>query len=414
VGLKDIRSTPLDTFVPGVEVHLNIVDQILEGKFLSRSIEAEGIEAVAIITVGLFIIIFSPFLGAAMQAAVVFVTLITGIYAGLQAFKNYGLLLDVTYPAFSVLALFMLSTVLTYLRSEREKRQVRQAFGLYISPDFMNELTRSPDKLKLGGETRELSVMFSDIRRFTTISEGLGPQELIQMMNDFLTPMSDLVMQNRGTIDKYIGDAMMAFWNAPLDDTHHARNACLTALKMQDCLTPINQKIVESLGASHPLLEVGIGINTGPCAVGNMGSRQRFAYSALGDAVNLASRLEGQTKYYGVPIIIGEETQRIAEEFAVFELDYIKVQGKEKPVHIYGLYADESVNSDPDFKVMLQKHKTMLDFYREGSFTKARECLSASHPDYLQKTYSIYMARIDHYIKNPPVNWQGVFEAESK
>jgi adenylate cyclase len=145
-----------------------------------------------------------------------------------------------------------------------------------------------------------------------------------------------------------------------------------------------------------------------------MGSRQRFAYSALGDAVNLASRLEGQTKYYGVPIIIGETTQKAAEEFAVFELDYIKVQGKEKPVHIYGLYGDKAVAASDDFKSMHEKHMRMIDLYREGNFTKARDCLLLPYPAYLQKTYSLYASRIEHYIKSPPQNWQGVFEAESK
>ena len=194
VGLKDIRSTPLDTFIPGVEVHLNIVDQILQGKFLSRSIEAEGLEAVSILLTGLFIIIFAPFMGAILQALIVTGIITGAVYGGWYAFEEHGMLIDVTYPVMSVLAIFMLSIVLTYLRTEREKREVRQAFGLYISPDFMQELTEDPDKLKLGGEIKDLTVMFTDIRSFTTISEGLTPEELIQLMNDFLTPMSDLVM----------------------------------------------------------------------------------------------------------------------------------------------------------------------------------------------------------------------------
>ena len=414
VGLKDIRSTPLDTFVPGVEVHLNIIDQILHGQYLSRSMEAEGLEAFAIIAAGLFIIIFAPFFGAVMQAAVVLATLIAGIYAGLSAFQQYGLLIDVTYPAFSVLALFMLSTVLTYLRAERERRQVRQAFGLYISPDFMKELTRHPDKLKLGGETRELTVMFTDIRKFTSISEGLGPQELIQMMNDFLTPMSDLVMQNRGTIDKYIGDAMMAFWNAPLDDVDHARHACLTALKMQECLTPINQKIKEQFGSSRPLLEIGIGLNTGPCAVGNMGSRQRFAYSALGDAVNLASRLEGQTKYYGVPIIVGEDTKDSAPSLAFLELDYIKVQGREDPVHIYALCGDENLARSDEFQVISERHHHMMTLYYEGKFKEAQDIILKGAPAKVEKMYDLFLQRTKEFIDNPPKDWSGVFEAKSK
>lgn len=414
VGLKDIRSTPLDTFIPGVEVHLNIIDQILQGKFLTRSIEAEGAEAVVIIAVGLFIILFAPFIGALSQALFVIIIILTGIHAGLYAFREYGLLIDVTYPAFSVLAIFMVSTVLTYLRSERERRQVRQAFGLYISPAFIEELARDPEKLKLGGDIRELSVMFTDIRRFTTISEGLSPQELIQLMNDFLTPMSDLVMENRGTIDKYIGDAMMAFWNAPLDDTDHARHACRTALKMQEALSPVNEGIQARAGKDAPVLQVGIGINSGLCAVGNMGSRQRFAYSALGDAVNLASRLEGQTKYYGVPIIIGQATRERAPDFAALEIDLVRVQGKENVVRIYALCGDEAAAQTQPFKAMQKKHDEMMALYRQGDFPAVKK-LSEQVPDaFLRKLYEVYAGRVQAFIKNPPENWDGVFEAKSK
>ncbi len=416
VGLKDIRSTPLDTFIPGVEVHLNIIDQIIQGKFLNRSIEAEGLEAVSIFAVGIFIILFAPFIGALSQAGVVICVLTGGIYAGIYAFEKYGLLIDVAYPALSVLAIFMLSTMLTYLRAEREKRAVRQAFGLYISPDFMQELTHDPDKLRLGGETRDLSVMFTDIRNFTTISEGLPPQELIQMMNDFLTPMSDLVMQNRGTIDKYIGDAMMAFWNAPLDDPHHARHACKTALQMQAAVEPVNQNIKAKGGTT--LLKVGIGINSGPCAVGNMGSKQRFAYSTLGDAVNLASRLEGQTKGYGVSVIIGEATQAAAPEFAVLELDLIRVKGKTKPARIFALLGDENMAVSENFKKLRAAHDAMMKSYRLGDFAETLKCIEdCARIEFLdlKSLYDMYRQRVQTLYDYPPEGgWEGVYEAKGK
>lgn len=422
VGLKDIRSTPLDTFLPGVEVHLNIVDQILQGKFLNRSIEAEGIEAVAILATGLFIILFAPFIGALAQAAIVMCVIGGLIYGGWFAFDQYGMLIDVTYPSFALLALFMLSTILTYLRSEEEKQQVRQAFGLYISPDFMKELTESPDKLKLGGEIKELSVMFSDIRNFTSISEGLKPEELIQLMNGFLTPMSDLVMKNRGTIDKYMGDAMMAFWNAPLDVDEHAKLACKTALSMQTALDALNegleQKAKES-GRQPVLLKAGIGINTGDCAVGNMGSRQRFAYSALGDAVNLASRLEGQTKQYGVGILVGEETYRQASDMALLELDLLRVKGKAVPVRVYALLGCEDMAALPEFQQWREKHDEMLHAYRKKKFDVALRalevCEKESVSDDLREAYAMYKQRITNLTDNPPpTDWDGVFEAASK
>lgn len=415
VGLKDIRSTPLDTFIPGVEVHLNIIDQILQGKYLSRSIEAEGTEAVAILGVGLFIILFAPFIGALSLALIVVAVLTAGIYAGWYAFITQGLLIDVTYPAFSVLAIFMLSTILTYLRTEQEKQAVRQAFGLYISPDFMKELTDNPEKLRLGGETRDLTVMFTDIRNFTTISESMKPDELIHLMNDFLTPMSDLVMQNRGTIDKYIGDAMMAFWNAPLDDPDHARHACLTGLAMQSALEPINQVLKNKGGTT--LLKVGIGINSGPGAVGNMGSRQRFAYSVLGDTVNLASRLEGLTKQYGVGIIIGENTHEKMTDFAALELEVIRVKGKNKPVRIFTLLGDVNMKESAAFENIKLLHNEMLKAWRAGEFAKviklAKECEVLKFSG-LETAYGFYIERAEKLLKDPPKDWDGIYDAKSK
>ena len=421
VGLKDVRSTPLNTFVSGVEVHLNIIDQILHGQFLSRSLEAEGFEALVILTTGLFIIVFAPFIGVVSQTVIVTGVIAALIYAGWYAFSALGMLVDISYPSLSVLAILMLSSVLTYIRSERERRAVRQAFGLYISPDFMKELTADPDKLRLGGEIRDLTVMFTDIRSFTTISEGLAPEELIQLMNDFLTPMSDLVMQNRGTIDKYMGDAMMAFWNAPLDDTYHARNACRAALGMQAALEPINARIrTRALAEGRPatLLNCGIGINTGPCAVGNMGSKQRFAYSTLGDAVNLASRLEGQTKTYDVHILVGESTVKQAPDFAFIEIDLVQVKGKNLPVNVYTLIGDEVVARGQEFQSWCTAHESMLKAYRardfEGAFKLISICEEKSGGK-LETLYALYSERTITMMKNPPpADWNGVYEAKTK
>jgi len=307
------------------------------------------------------------------------------------------------------------------LKIEFEKRQVRDAFGLYISPDFMRELTDNPDKLKLGGEIRNMTTMFTDIRSFTTISEGLTPEELIQLMNDFLTPMSDLVMQNRGTIDKYMGDAMMAFWNAPLDDANHARNACVTALGMQAALAPINETLVKKAAEANakPIkLQAGIGINTGPSAVGNMGSKQRFAYSALGDPVNLASRLESQTKNYGVEILIGENTYREVQDFAILEMDLIQVKGKSIPARIFALFGDQAFAQSAEFQAQKNLHQALIDHYRKGDFKaaikSAKACLTADALS-LAKVYDMYQQRCEDLIANPPEGeWAGVYVATSK
>lgn len=420
-GLRDIRSTPLDIFVPGVEVHVNVVEQIIQQKFLKRPSIIAGVEAAVIGLAGLCIIVLAPFMNVILLGGMT-ILLAGGMFAGSwMMFADKGILLDPVYPSLSLGLLFLVSSLLSYVRSESERRQVRQAFGYYISPEFMEELTKNPDKLKLGGEVRDLTVMFTDIRSFTTISEHLTPEQLIHLMNDFLTPMSDLVMGNRGTIDKYMGDAMMAFWNAPLDDPDHARHACLTALKMNEALIPVNAQVkaqAEKEGRVPVLLNAGIGINTGPCSVGNMGSRQRFAYSALGDAVNLASRLEGQTKAYGVNIMLGENTKNMVPDLALLELDLIQVKGKEEPVRVFTLLGDESVAAADEFKTWMAAHNGFLAAYRAADFGCAAQELktardAASIP--MDIYYDLFSARIAAYTKNPPPeNWGGVFVALDK
>lgn len=419
-GLRDIRSTPLDIFIPGVEVHVNVVEQILQGKYLKRPNLIGGVEAVIIGVAGLLIIALGPIINALALGLFTMVMMIWMFYGSWLAYQG-GLLIDPVYSSVVLSLLFLVSSLLSYVRSEAERRQVRQAFGLYIAPSFMEELTRNPDKLKLGGEVRDLTIMFTDIRNFTKISESLKPEELIQLMNDFLTPMSDLVMGNRGTIDKYMGDAMMAFWNAPLDDADHARHACLAALKMNEALIPINEQVkakAEADGRVPVLLNAGIGINTGPCSVGNMGSRQRFAYSALGDAVNLASRLEGQTKTYGVNLLVGEDTQKLVADLAFIELDLLRVKGRAKPVKVFNLVGDNNVAQSADFKAWATAHNAMLAGYRIADFNCAAQDLKTAREaagGRLSAYYDLYAARIADLMKNPPAaGWDGVFEATSK
>jgi adenylate cyclase len=418
-GLRDIRSTPLDIFVPGVEVHVNVAEQILQGKFLIRPDIVVGVEAAVIAAAGLLIIICAPFANAILLGILTSSLMGSMFILSWMGFRDFGVLLDPVYPGICLSFLFLVSSLFSYIRSEAERRRVRTAFGLYISPAFMNELTKNPEKLKLGGEVRDLTVMFSDIRNFTSISEQLSPEELIVLMNDFLTPMSDLVMENRGTIDKYMGDAMMAFWNAPLDDEDHARHACLAALKMQEALAPVNDALklrAEKEGRTAILLKAGIGLNTGPCSVGNMGSRQRFAYSALGDAVNLASRLESQTKFYGVNIIAGEETKALAPDLGFLELDMIRVKGKDKPVRIYALQGDENwIGANTEWH---SAHESMIAKYRMQDFDSAYQNMVLARKvagGVLEKCYDLYAQRITSFMRNPPQkDWDGVYTAQEK
>lgn len=420
-GLKDIRSTPLNLFIPGVELHLNIIEQIVQGQYLIRPTLMLGVEIFFTLAVGLLIILLAPFLNAVLLALITLATIMGITFTSLWAYDNDGLLLDPIYPSLTIFVISIVAALLTYIRTEMERRAVKQAFGLYISPDYMKELTENPDQLRLGGELREISVMFTDIRSFTTISEQLRPDELIHLMNDFLTPMSDLVMSNRGTIDKYMGDAMMAFWNAPLADPDHARNACIAALSMNKALEPINAQLArdaEAKGKAPIRLQAGIGVNTGPGAVGNMGSRQRFAYSVLGDAVNLASRLEGQTKSYGVDNLIGEATYTAVKDFATLELDLIRVKGKLQPVRIYTLLGDHEAAKDPAFHVLQMDHAKLLKLYREREFKAALDILSdclAHAPRSITGYYAMMRERIEALQKTPPdESWDGVFVAQSK
>ena len=420
-GLRDIRSTPLDIFVPGVEVHVNVVEQILQGKYLKRPDVIAGVEAAILGLAGFLIIILAPFINV-IWLGLFTATLMGGMFYGsFYAFTSEGLLIDPVYSSAVLSALFLVSSLLSYVRSEADRRQVKTAFGHYVSPAFLEELSKNPEKLKLGGEVKDLTVMFTDIRNFTKISENLSPEELTQLMNDFLTPMSDLVMESRGTIDKYMGDAMMAFWNAPLDDPDHARQACLTALKMNEALKPVNDVIAKRAteeGREPLLLRAGIGINTGPCSVGNMGSKQRFAYSALGDAVNLASRLEGQTKTYGVEILIGEDTQKLVFDLAMLELDLIQVVGREKPVRVYTLIGDASEAQSEAFKKWQAAHNGMLAAYRIADFScAAQDCKEALEfsDGKLKEYYELYQDRIIELTKNPPSeDWSGIYVAQSK
>jgi len=420
-GLKDLRNTPLGAFRPGVEIHANVIEQILQNEYLLRPNIAQNAEQLFIIGVGLFMIMLAPLINV-IALGFICVTLIAGVgFGSVFAYTQFGVLMDPVYPSLSVLVIFLASVILTYIRVEAEKRQVRSAFGLYISPDFMKELTSNPDKLKLGGEIRDLTVMFTDIRSFTTISEGLTPEELIGLMNDFLTPMSDLVMKNRGTIDKYMGDAMMAFWNAPLDDPDHERHACIAALKMNEALVPINEQVkikAEKIGKPAVLLNAGIGINSGPCAVGNMGSRQRFAYSTLGDTVNLASRLEGQTKSYGVNILIGESTQNKITDMATLELDLIQVKGKTKPVRIFTLLGDDEYARSAEFQKLSKLHHAMIQSYRGQQFDDVIDLCRKASPmmgGYLSYYYKVFEERAVDLMKTPTAqDWDGVFIATSK
>jgi adenylate cyclase len=420
VGLLDLRSSPLDSALPGVEIHAEIIEQILHGQFLKRPGFVNGAELIATILISLFIIFVSPFIDAWVMALLGILLVGGGSLGGIYAYKTFQIVLDPVYPSLIILAIFIVSSILTNVRTEIEKSTVRNAFSQYLSPVLIKELTSNPEKLKLGGEIRTITVMFTDIRNFTTISQNMNPSELMNTMSDFLTPMTSCVLDSRGTVDKYIGDAMMAFWNAPLDDPEHAAHAMTAALAMQGALVPVNEALKAKAardGTAFIELKAGIGVHTGPAAVGNMGSKQRFAYSALGDAVNLASRLEAQTKAYGVGIIASEAAVREAPGFAVIEIDHLTVKGRTEATRIYALLGDAASAADPAFRTFSDAHRQMLAAYRAQEWDEAdRMCLECFRlrPD-LEKLYMLYRERTAFFRQTPPAQgWAGIWVASEK
>ncbi|MGD9869053.1 MAG: CHASE2 domain-containing protein, partial [Hyphomicrobiales bacterium] len=375
-GLLDIKATPVEAAMPGVEIHAQLLENVLTGKGLSRPSWAIGAEIVLALTVGLAIVVLAPLLGATW----IFLlgTVVTAGVAALSwySFAEKGMLLDVTYPLGSSFAIFAAMTAFNYFREEAQKNQIRGAFGQYLSPALVEQLAENPERLKLGGETKEMTILFSDVRGFTSISEAYknDPQGLTVLINRLLTPISHAIMSNAGTIDKYMGDNVMAFWNAPLDDADHACNACEAALQMTRALDVVNEERMREAAAAGRAVEplsMGMGINTGECVVGNMGSDVRFDYTVLGDAVNLASRLEGQTRAYGVRTILGARTAELVRgRFVLAELDSVRVLGKRQAEVIYTLLGRVDADDAADYATTAAAVAAILDPYRRQDWIR--------------------------------------------
>ena len=313
VGLLDTKTTPLDAVIPGVEVHAQVLESALTKTVLSQPAYTRGAELCIAIILGIIVIWLAPMFGPVtlIIMGAVFAALLAG--TSWYFYTQHRLLIDFTYPLLSTTLIYLTLIFSNFVREQAQRRRIRSAFSQYLSPALVAQLAQSPEKLVLGGEEREMTIMFSDVRGFTTISESYkhDPHGLTTLMNRFLTPLTNAILDRKGTIDKYMGDAIMAFWNAPLDDDQHQINACHAALDMLDRIDALNrlrQTEAENGGHVYIPINVGIGLNTGICVVGNMGSDLRFDYSVLGDSVNLASRLEGQSKEYGFPIIVGSRT----------------------------------------------------------------------------------------------------------
>jgi len=425
VGLNDIKTTPASPAMPGVEIHAQVIESSLTRAVLSQPSYGIVVEFCAAVLFGLLVIAFAPAFGPVTLVVVgaLFATLLIG--TSWYFYTQQRLLIDFTYPLLSTTAIYLTLIFASFVREQAQRRQIRSAFSQYLSPALVEQLAQSPEKLVLGGEERELTVMFSDVRGFTTISESYkhDPQGLTALMNRFLTPLTNAILARKGYIDKYMGDAIMAFWNAPLDDREHQVNACNAALDMLERIDVLNgQREVEAKEGGHAFvpINVGVGLNTGACTVGNMGSDVKFNYSVLGDSVNLASRLEGQSKEYGFPIIVGSRTAlAVKEKFAILELDFIMVKGKKEPEVIYAIAGREDIAQSGRFQRLRNLTIEMLACYRSRDWEDALAAIERGRrtddAHALELLYNLYEARIRGYQENPPPeDWNGAFALLTK
>jgi adenylate cyclase len=409
-GLLDLKVTPVHPALPGVELHAQLLESALTGSTLSRPTYTASLEIVLATLLSLTLITLVPKVNAGTLFVLGGATAAVTLGVSWYCFSFLDLLIDYTFPLISSLLVYAVLVFTNYVTVSADRYRIRSAFSQYLSPDLVEQLAQSPEKLTLGGEQRVLTVLFSDVRGFTAISELYknDPQGLTTLINRLFTPLTKDIMERRGTIDKYMGDAIMAFWNAPLADPSHEVNACEAACRMLDSLEALNEQRQRQADDDQPVppLRIGIGLNTGLCAVGNFGSDLHFNYSVLGDTVNLASRLEGMTKHYGVPIIIGERTaQAVMSRFAVLEIDHLQVRGKRELERIFTVLGRADVVSSHDFAELNERNGAMLTAYRCQEWSQALEmillCRELGKKFGLDEYYELYIQRIRHLFETP-------------
>ena len=401
-ALSDIWVTPLHPAIPGVELHAQLLETILAQEHIVSPNYAIAAELLFVVVIGGLLIVLVPLIDAKWSVVLLVVSTAIVLMSTWYLYTYEKIVIDGIVPALSTLAIFLTLITLKYGIEERRRHQVRKVFSHYLSPVMVDRLAEDPAQVRLGGELRNMTIMFSDIRGFTTLSEGplSDPQALTALLNEYLTAMTTAILEHNGTIDKYIGDAIMAFWNAPVADDTHVRDACLAALAMSRALDRLNAELTQREGPLQGLaqpLNFGVGINTGPCLVGNMGSRQRFNYSVIGDVVNVASRIEGQTKSFGVRILIGEDTAKQVADMALLEVDAIQLRGKSGTTRVYTLLGDESIARSEGFKELRRSHQQLLDAFAAGdaeAVERARAaCKHLAEPFAITRLYQVYGER---------------------
>jgi adenylate cyclase len=412
-GLQDLRSTPVGSVYPGVEIHANLIAGMLDRNLKQKPPYMLGAEVLLLIIGGVVLSILVPFLSplrATLVSASALV-LITGL--NLAVWSGLGMVLPLAASLLMTIALFVVNMAYGYFIEARGKRQFTELFGQYVPPELVDKMAEDPEKYNMEPRAAELTILFSDVRNFTSISEALSPEDLKVYINEYLTDMSNIIRARyRGTLDKYIGDAIMAFWNAPMEDENHARNGVLTALEMQRECGPLNRKFA---ARGWPVLKMGIGLNSGQVRVGDMGSKVRRAYTAMGDPVNVASRLEGRTKNYGVGILVGEATRKLVKDVVFREIDRIKVKGKDEAVSVY---EPIGLESEVEKKLLdeLRLWHQALRSYRAQQWDQAEvNLLNLQRMNPECALYRLYADKIAEYRRRPlPAEWDGVTVFDEK
>ncbi len=386
-SLGDIRATPLDRAPPGIELRANVIENLLDGKVIARPDYMALVDATTMLAIGLLLVWLLPRFGV-FGGGVLAAVLLAGYVAfATYIFNSAGLWLNVVYPSLLIVLLFACATLVSYFFAFSEKRYLKLAFQHYVPPAVVEDLVADAGKLRLGGEKRELTVLFSDIRGFTAMSEKMQPEELVKLMNEYFTAMTERVFAHRGSLDKYIGDAIMAVYGAPVAETEHPGQACRSALDMQRVLDELQ---VKWKPAGLPTIGIGVGINTGSMIVGNMGSATRFNYTVVGDAVNLASRIESLNKTYGTSILISEYTyERVKGELATLrEVDSVRVRGREQPVRLYELFREGRFAAD-----WLQEYREAYEAMRRGDYVRSAAMFAKLHARNADGVCAFHMER---------------------
>jgi adenylate cyclase len=410
--LFDMRTTPVQKDYPGVEIHANMIAGILDNAVKEKPTYTRGVEFLQILITGLLLAVILPLLSPVLAVSLILFTFVATIGFNFFYWHYYDLVFHLASVLILILLIFLVNIFYGFFIERRGKLQLSGLFGQYVPPELVDEMSENPLAYTQEAQSREMTVLFTDVRGFTTISEGLSPGDLSDLMNAYLTPMTRIIHENRGTIDKYIGDAIMAFWNAPMNDPNHARNAVVTGLAMLERTVAIREEFLER---GWPEIRIGVGINTGIMSVGDMGSEFRMAYTVLGDAVNLGSRLEGLTKGYGVEIIVSESTRDAVSDFVYRELDVVRVKGKDEPIAIYEPLAPLTEVSDEEFKELAIHEQAMKAYYQQHwepaqNYFRQAQALAPG-----RKLYQVYQDRIAEFKNNPPgADWDGVFTYTTK